>query len=64
MQQSGVRAPLESNLVVTLRKAHLLPKSTGNTQEVVAPSQNDYKIISRDCKNQINQPKISDMLWP
>ena len=26
---------------VFLSKAHLLPKSTGNTQEVVAPSQHD-----------------------
>ena len=26
------------NRVVSLSKAHLLPKSTGNTQEVVAPS--------------------------
>ena len=31
----------ESNRVVSLSKAHLLPKSTGNTQEGVAPSQND-----------------------
>ena len=28
-----VRAPLGSNCVVSLSKAHLLPKSTGNTQE-------------------------------
>ena len=32
---------LGSNSVVSLSKAHLLPKSTGNTQEVVAPSQHD-----------------------
>ena len=37
----GVRAPLGSNRVVSLSKAHLLPKSTGNTQEAVAPSQHD-----------------------
>ena len=37
----GVRAPLRSNRVVSLSKAHLLPKSTGNTQEAVAPSQHD-----------------------
>ena len=35
----GVRVPLGSNSVVSLSKAHLLPKSTGNTQEAVAPSQ-------------------------
>ena len=29
----GVRAPLGSNRVVFLSKAHFLPKSTGNTQE-------------------------------
>ena len=27
--------------VVSLSKAHLLPKSTGNTQEAVAPSKHD-----------------------
>ena len=37
----GVRAPLGSNRVVSLSKARLLPKSTGNTQEAVAPSQHD-----------------------
>ena len=41
IQRSGVRAPLGSNRVMSLSKAHLLPKSTGNTQEVVAPSQHD-----------------------
>ena len=30
-----------SNRVVSLSKAHLLLKSTGNTQEAVAPSQHD-----------------------
>ena len=37
----GVRASLGSNRAVSLCKAHLLPKSTGNTQEAVAPSQHD-----------------------
>ena len=37
----GGSAPLGSNGVVSLSKAHLLPKSTGNTQEVVVPSQHD-----------------------
>ena len=53
----GVRAPLGSNRVVSLSKAHLLPKSTGNTQEAVAASQHDCKIVYRDVKNQsTNQP--------
>ena len=30
-----------SGCVVSLSKRHLLPKSTGNTQEWVAPSQHD-----------------------
>ena len=29
--------------VVSLSNTYLLPKSTGNTQEVVAPSQHDLK---------------------
>ena len=33
--------PVGSNRVVSLSKAHLLLKSTGNTQEAVAPSQHD-----------------------
>ena len=53
----GVRAPLGSNRVVSLSKAHLLPKSTGSTQEAVASSQHDWKIVYRDVKNQsTNQP--------
>ena len=39
--EAGVRAPLGSNRVVSLSKAHLPPKSTGNTQEAVAPSLHD-----------------------
>ena len=37
----GGRASLGSNRVVSLSKAHLLPKGTGNTQEAVAPSQHE-----------------------
>ena len=49
-----------SNRVVSLSKAHLLPKSTGNTQEAVAPSQHDWKIVYLDVKNQsTNQPLTS-----
>ena len=51
---SPTRVKLGSNRVVSLSKAHLLPESTGNTQEVVAPSQHDRKIVYRDVKNQIN----------
>ena len=35
------RTPLGSNRDVSLSKPRLLPKSTGNTQEAVAPSQHD-----------------------
>ena len=57
IQRSGVQAPLGSNRVVSLSKADLLPKSTGNTQEAVALSQHDWKIVYRDVKNQsTNQP--------
>ena len=37
----GGSNPLGSNRVVSLSKAHLLLKSTGNTEEAVAPSQHD-----------------------
>ena len=37
----GFEPHLGFNRVVSLSKAHLLPKSTGNTQEAVAPSQHD-----------------------
>ena len=33
--------PHSGNRVVSLSKAHLLPKSTGNTREAVAPYQHD-----------------------
>ena len=40
---------------VSLSKKDLLPKSAGNTQEAVAPSQHDCKIVYLDVKNQMNQ---------
>ena len=40
----------------TLLTEFLLPKSIGNTQEVMAPSKHDRKIVYWDVKNQINQP--------
>ena len=53
----GGSSPTRVKRVVSLSKAHLLPKSTGNTQEAVAPSQHDWKIVYRDVKNQsTNQP--------
>ena len=45
--------------VVSLSKKHSLPKSTGNTQEPVAPYDHDWNIVYRDVKNQINQPASS-----
>ena len=40
---------------MSLSKTNLLPKSAGNTEEAVAPSQHDCKIVYRDVKNQMNQ---------
>ena len=41
IKRSGVGAPLWPDRVVSLSMTHLLPKSTGYTQEAVAPSQHD-----------------------
>ena len=43
--------------VVSLRKTLLPSQSTGNTQEEVAPSQHDWKIVYRDVKLQLKQSK-------
>ena len=40
---------------MSFSKTNLLPKSAGNTQEAVAPSQHDCKLVYRDVKNQMNQ---------
>ena len=58
ISEEEVRAPLGSNRVVSLSKAHLLPKSTGNTQEAVAPSQ--YYMTENFFTGtlRINQPTI------
>ena len=57
---SGYRSkgfePHSGRHVVSLSKTYLPPKSTCNTQEVVAPSQHDGKIVYRDVKHQ-NKPK-------
>ena len=46
---SGARGrgfdPNSGHRVVSLSRTHLPPKSTGNTQEAVAPSQHDWKIV-------------------
>ena len=47
----GGSSPTRVKRVVSLSKAHLLPNSTGNTQEAVAPSQHDGKIVYLDVKN-------------
>ena len=40
-----------------LEQGAFTPKKTGNTQEAVAPSEHDLKIVCRDVKNQsTNQP--------
>ena len=41
--------------VVSLSKIYLPTKSTGNTQEAVASSQHDWKIVYGDVKLQTNQ---------
>ena len=53
--------PHSGRRVVSLSKTYLPPKSTGNTQEAVAPSQHDRKIVYRDVKNQSNQTKPLDI---
>ena len=45
--------PHSGRRVVSLSKTYLPPKSTGNNQEAVAPSQHDLKIVYRDVKHQI-----------
>ena len=55
----GVRAPLGSNHVVSLSKAHLLPKSTGNTQEVKARPNMTEKLFTGTLR--INQPTNQHM---
>ena len=52
--------PHSGRRVVSLSKTYLPPKSTGNTQEVVAPSQHDWKIVYRDVKHQ-TKPKLPDI---
>ena len=56
--------PHSGRRVVSLRKTYLPPKSTGNTQEAVAPSQHDCKIVYRDVKLQTHQNNICFMVFP
>ena len=44
--------PHSGRRVVSLSKTYLPPKSIGNTQEAVAPSQHDRKIVYWDVKHQ------------
>ena len=53
-ESSGV-APHSGHYVMSFSKTNLLPKSAGNTQEAVALSQHDCKIVYRDVKDQENQ---------
>ena len=53
----GDRAPLGPDRVVSLNKIQFTPKSTGNTQEAVATSRHDLKIVDRDVKPQRNKTK-------
>ena len=48
-------APHLGHYLVSLSKKNLLPKSAGNNQEAVAPSQDDCKIVNRGVKNQMIQ---------
>ena len=47
----GVRVPLGSDRIVSLRKTNLLSKNTGNTKEGVAPPQHDCKIVYSRIKS-------------
>ena len=46
--------PHSGRRVVFLSKIHLPPKSTGNTQEAVAPSRHDRNIVYWDVKQKQN----------
>ena len=52
-RDSGARGrgfnPHSGRHVVSLSKTHLPPKSTGNTQEAVAPSRHDLKNCLLGC---------------
>ena len=45
--------------VVSLSKIHLPPKNTGNTQEGMAASRHDRKIVDWDVKPQPKPKKIT-----
>ena len=53
----GVRAPLGLSCFVLDQEIFTPIKSTGNTQEAVAPSQQDGKIVYRDVKHQTKPKK-------
>ena len=55
-REVGVRSSL-GRRVVSLSKIYLPPKSTGNTQEAVAPSRHDRKINFWGVKQKRNETK-------
>ena len=58
--------PHSGRRVVSLSKIHLPPKSTGYTQDVVAPSRHDRKNVYWDAKQKKKkqQKKHVSQNWP
>ena len=52
--------PHSGRSVVSMSKIHLSPKSTGYTQEAVAPSRHDLKIVYWDFKQKRNKIFIQE----
>ena len=56
---SGARGrgfdPHSGRRVVSMSKVHLPPKSTGNTQDALAPSRHDLKNVDWDVKPEPKQ---------
>ena len=50
--------PHSGRRIVSLSKIHLPPKSTGNTQEAVAPSRHDRKLVYWDVKQKRNEMRF------
>ena len=59
-ERSGVRNLLPPCCV--LEQDTLLPESTGNTQEVVAPSQHDKKLLTGTLSLNTNRTKVKQIL--
>ena len=56
-QEVGGSILTQVTVLYPLARYIYLPKSTGNTQEAVAPSQHDKKIVDWDVKPQPKQTK-------